>query len=115
MGSDRPQKQAAESLRERKQRRFENQIGTYNDRNINDQNTKEKLMTMPVSQLIQKSMLRILTVALLSSLVIATPLLAAEKPAHHTTHEAPAPATLVTAVRNGTRQYINVNNAVAAG
>jgi hypothetical protein len=72
-------------------------------------------MTMPISQLIQKSMLRALTLGLLSSLIIATPLLAAEKPAHHAAHDAPAPATLVQAVRNGTRQYINVNNATAAG
>ncbi len=73
-------------------------------------------MMMPISQLIQKSLLRILTLALLSSLVVATPLLAAEKPAHHSAaHEAPASGTLVEAVRNGTRQYINVNNATAAG
>jgi hypothetical protein len=76
-------------------------------------------MTMPISQLIQKSMSRnmsrILTLGLLSSLILATPLFAAEKPTHHAAHDAPAPATLVTAVRNGTRQYIDVNNAVAAG
>jgi hypothetical protein len=76
-------------------------------------------MTMPISQLIQKSMSRnmsrMLTLGLLSSLILATPLFAAEKPVHHASHDAPAPATLVTAVRNGTRQYIDVNNAVAAG
>ena len=72
-------------------------------------------MKMPTSQLLQKSMSRILTLGLLSSLILATPLFAADKPAHHTAHDAPAPATLVTAVRNGTRQYINVNNATAAG
>lgn len=72
-------------------------------------------MTMPISQLIQKSTLRVLTLGLLSSLIIATPLFAAEKPAHHTAHEAPASATLVQAVRAGTRQYIDVNNATAAG
>ena len=77
---------------------------------------KGKSMTMPISQLIQKSISRTLSLALFSSLIVATPLLAAEKPAHHmAAHEAPAPATLVEAVRNGTRQYINVNNATAAG
>jgi len=77
-------------------------------------------MTMPMSQLIQKSLFQTLSqtlaLTLLSSLILATPLLAAEKPAHHASaHETPAPATLVEAVRNGTRQYINVNNATAAG
>ena len=39
-------------------------------------------MITPISQLIQKSILRTLTLASLSSLILATPMLA-EKPAHH--------------------------------
>ena len=73
-------------------------------------------MITPISQLIQKSILRTLTLASLSSLILATPMLAAEKPAHHmAAHEASAPATLVQLVKAGTRQYIDVNNATAAG
>jgi hypothetical protein len=76
-------------------------------------------MKMLISQLMQKSLLRsmsrILTLGLLSSLIVATPLFAAEKPAHHGAHDAHTSATLVTAVRNGTRQYIDVDNATAAG
>jgi hypothetical protein len=73
-------------------------------------------MMTPISQLIQKSILRTLTLASLSSLILATPMLAAEKPAHHmAAHEASAPATLVQLVKAGTRQYIDVNNATAAG
>jgi len=80
-------------------------------------------MTMPISQLVRKSilrnmlrnMLRTLSLGLLGSLIMATPLLAAEKPAHPAAHDAPASAALVQAVRNGTRQYIDVNNATAAG
>ena len=63
-----------------------------------------------------KSMLRTLTLALLSSLIMATPLLAAEKPSQHAAaHQAPSDAGLVQLVREGTKQYINVNNATAAG
>ena len=80
-------------------------------------------MTMPVSQIIQKSVLRnllrnvprTLSLGLLGSLIVATPLLAAEKPAHPAAHDAPASAALVQAVRNGTRQYVDVNVATAAG
>jgi hypothetical protein len=73
-------------------------------------------MMTPISQLIQKSILRTLTIASLCSLIVATPVLAAEKPVHHmAAHDAPAPATLVQLVKAGTRQYIDVNNATAAG
>jgi hypothetical protein len=52
---------------------------------------------------------------LLSSLVIATALLASEKPSTHAaTHQA-ASDTLVKLVREGTKQYIDVNDATAAG
>jgi len=69
-------------------------------------------MTTPVCQLIQRSMLQTLSLALLLSLIIATPLLAAEKPS---SHAAVHQASLVKLVREGTRQYIDVNNATAAG
>jgi hypothetical protein len=72
-------------------------------------------MTTPVSQLIQRSMLQTLSSALLLSLIFATPLLAAEKPSNHAVHQASSQASLVKLVREGTRQYIDVNNATAAG
>jgi hypothetical protein len=68
-----------------------------------------------VSQFIQKSMLRTLTLALLSSLMIATPLLTAQKASSHAAAHQPSFAPLVNLVREGTRQYINVNNATSAG
>jgi hypothetical protein len=69
---------------------------------------KEKNMTTSISQLT-------LTLTLLSSLVIATPLLASEKPSTHAaTHQA-ASDTLVKLVREGNKQYIDVNDATAAG
>jgi hypothetical protein len=88
--------------------------------NLNDRYTKkEKLMTTQISQLIQKSMLqnlrRTLTLTLLGSLIMATPLFAAEKPSQHAAaHETSSP-NLVQLVREGTKQYIDVNNATAAG
>jgi hypothetical protein len=72
-------------------------------------------MTMPTSHLTQKVMLRTLSFVLLNSLIMATPLLAAEKPSTHAHAEVASSATLVQAVRAGTQQYINVNNATAAG
>jgi hypothetical protein len=72
-------------------------------------------MTTPISQLTQKAMLRTLTLALLSSLIIATPVLAAEKPSNHAAAHQPTSDSLVKLVREGTRQYIDVNNATAAG
>jgi hypothetical protein len=75
-------------------------------------------MTPPISQFLQKSILRTLSLGLLSSLIIATPLLA-QKPAHHAAaHQdssATSSATLVQLVREGTKQYIDVNDATAAG
>jgi hypothetical protein len=72
-------------------------------------------MTTPISQFTRKSVLRTLSLGLLSSLVLATPLFAAEKPSHHAAAHRDAPASLVQQVREGTKQYINVNNATAAG
>jgi hypothetical protein len=61
-------------------------------------------------------MLRTLNLALLSTLIVATPLLAAEKPSHHPdTQPESSSAKLVQEVREGTEKYVNVNNAVAAG
>ncbi len=71
-------------------------------------------MTSPTSQLMQKLMLRSLSLVLLNSIMIATPMLAAEKPSHHMA-QAASSATLVQQVREGTKQYIDVNNATAAG
>ena len=76
-------------------------------------------MTTPISQLIQKSILRTLGLGLLlNSLVIATPLLAADEASSHAGHQASAAAAstkLVQLVCEGTKKYIDVNNATAAG
>jgi hypothetical protein len=49
-------------------------------------------------------------------MIVAAPLLASDKTNHHmAAHEQSASATLVQAVREGTRQFIDVNNATAAG
>lgn len=73
-------------------------------------------MTIPTSTLIRKSITRTLSLALLHSMIVAAPLLAADKTNHHmAAHEQSASATLVQAVRDGTRQYVDVNNATAAG
>jgi hypothetical protein len=73
-------------------------------------------MTSPISQLLQKSILRTLNLILLNSLIIATPLLA-QKPSHNAHQDASAStsATLVQLVREGTKGYIDVNDATAAG
>jgi hypothetical protein len=71
-------------------------------------------MTTPISHPPQKSILRTFSLVLLS-LAVATPLLVAQR-AHN--HAAPPDSTsekLVKQVREGTRQFINVNNATAAG
>jgi len=68
-----------------------------------------------ITSLIGKSTTSILRLALLSSLVTA-PLFAGDNAAtKHSAHEQPVPNTLVQLVRAGTKQYINVNNATAAG
>src|ERR1700729_1392200 len=74
-----------------------------------------KIMTMPISQPFQKRILRILSLGLLNTL-IAAPLLVAQKPAHHEAdHQDSSSSQLVQKVREGTRHYIDVNNATAAG
>jgi hypothetical protein len=113
MGSDRPQMRRGRQILK---------IELQNQ-NFNDQTQRKNFMTMPISQLVQKSilrnmsrnMLRILTLGLLSSFMISTPLFAAEKPAHSAAAHKDSSAALVQAVRAGTRQYIDVNNATAAG
>jgi hypothetical protein len=70
---------------------------------------------------IHKSSMRLLQVVLLSSFSTAVPLPAADDVAEqsseapHSNHDKAAPATLVQAVRDATRQFINVNAATAAG
>jgi hypothetical protein len=72
-------------------------------------------MTTRITSLTRPSTTSILCLTLLTSLIIATPLLAAEKPAHHADHQPSTLATLVEQVRLGTQQYTDVNNATAAG
>jgi hypothetical protein len=83
-------------------------------------------MTTPISHLLRNSILRTsilrtlilrtTSLALLCSLMMATPLLVAQKAAHNATaHPDSSSATLLQLVREGTKQYINVNNATAAG
>ena len=73
-------------------------------------------MTTRITSLIRTSTTSIVRLALLSSLIIATPLLAVDKPSHHAAaHQASSPDGLVQLVREGTKQYIDVNNATAAG
>jgi hypothetical protein len=71
-------------------------------------------MTTPISRIIQKSIVRTLALGLLNSLIIATPLLA-EEHSNHADGQASSPAKLVQLVREGTKKYINVNNATADG
>jgi hypothetical protein len=73
-------------------------------------------MTTRITSLIHTSTAGILHLALLGSLVTAAPLFAADNAAtKHSAHEQPVPSTLVQLVRDGTRRYIDVNNATAAG
>ena len=72
-------------------------------------------MTTRLTSLIHTSTASILHLALLSSLLTATLFAADNAAAKHTAHEQPAPSTLVQQVREGTKKYIDVNNATAAG
>ncbi|HSZ62449.1 MAG TPA: hypothetical protein VK828_11660 [Terriglobales bacterium] len=64
----------------------------------------------------QRSVSRTVSLALFGSLFIATPLLASEKPSDHAAaHQASQQASLVKLVRAGTRRYVDVNDATAAG
>jgi hypothetical protein len=73
----------------------------------------------PISHPLQNSIFRtmifrVMALALLS-LVISTPLLVAQKAHNPAAHSDAPEAKLVKQVREGTRQFIDVNNATAAG
>ena len=78
-------------------------------------------MTTRIGTFIDKSLSRILHLALLSTLAVATTVVAAGSTAAddsgpaHAGHDQAAPAKLVQLVRDATRQFINVNAATAAG
>jgi hypothetical protein len=73
-------------------------------------------MTTRITSFIHTSTTSILRLALLGSLVTAAPLFAADHAAaNHSADEQAGPGTLVQLVRAGTRKYIDVNNATAAG
>lgn len=77
-------------------------------------------MITPTKTLLRKSRMRILRMAMLSSLAAATPFLAAHSAVtndseqvntghEHDDHEHAAPAKLVQIVRDATRQFLNIN------
>src|SRR5271169_6232327 len=71
---------------------------------------RRKTMTTRITSLIHTSTTSILRLALLSSLVIATPLLFAGQHSSHAATQDPAGAVkLVKLVRQGTKQYVDVN------
>jgi hypothetical protein len=83
-------------------------------------------MTTRIPSLMHTTTMSILRLALLSSLVTAAPVFAGNNVAannasannaatNHGAHEQAAPASLVKLVRAGTKQYIDVNAATAAG
>src|SRR5579859_3190036 len=69
-------------------------------------------MTTQVTTRIHTSTTNILRLALMASLTLAAPLLAVGQTGHH---DHAASAKLVQLVRDATKQFINVNNATAAG
>jgi hypothetical protein len=72
-------------------------------------------MTTRIANLVHTSTTNILRLALLSSLVTAPPLFAGDTAATRHAHAQASPATLVQLVRDGTKKYIDVNAATAAG
>jgi hypothetical protein len=73
-------------------------------------------MTTRITSLIHTSTASLLHLALLSSLITAAPLFAADNAAtKHSAHEQASPSTLVDLVRAGTAKYIDVNVATGAG
>ncbi|HYT19235.1 MAG TPA: hypothetical protein VEW05_03285, partial [Candidatus Polarisedimenticolia bacterium] len=68
-------------------------------------------MKTRITTMIHKSAICILRLALVSSLVTPTPVIEAGQAGH----EHATPAKLVQAVREATRQFIDVNAAIAAG
>jgi hypothetical protein len=71
-------------------------------------------MTSPIRSLFQSSIIKTVRLTLLSSLVISTPLLYAQK-SHHANHAQATSPSVMQQVREATKQYIDVNNAVSAG
>jgi hypothetical protein len=76
-------------------------------------NSQEKVMKTRITTMIHKSAKYVLRFALVSSLITPTPVIKAGQAGHE--HEHGAPAKLVQAVRDATRQFIDVNVATAAG
>ena len=72
-------------------------------------------MTTQIKNLMQISTTRLLRLTLMSSLVLSGTLFAQHSSHHADAHTQPSSATLVQAVRTATAQFINVNNATAAG
>jgi hypothetical protein len=72
-------------------------------------------MTTRITSLIHTSTASILHLALVSSLAAAPHLFAADGAATKHSANEPSKSTLVQQVREGTKQYLNVNNAVKAG
>jgi hypothetical protein len=73
-------------------------------------------MTTRITSILEASLTSILRLTLLSSLIVATPLLAVAQHSSHAASQDPAGAAkLVKLVRQGTKQYVDVNNATAAG
>src|SRR5580692_10414737 len=75
--------------------------------------TRRTAMTTQVTTRIHTSTTNILRLALMASLTLAAPLLAIGQTGHDHDHD--SSAKLVRLVREATRQFINVNNATAAG
>jgi hypothetical protein len=77
---------------------------------------REENMTTPIARVIHRMKIVTLRAALLTIVVIAAPFLyAQEAPQHAADGEHNSPAALVRQVRDATREFIDVNNAIAAG
>jgi hypothetical protein len=72
-------------------------------------------MTTRINNFVQTTTLSVLHLAILFSLAWATPMLAQDTDTTHAHASQALPAKLVHDVRVATQQFINVNNAVAAG
>jgi len=73
-------------------------------------------MTTPIAKFVHRPTIATLRLGLLAIFVIVAPFLYAQEPSEHAAdHEHKSPAALVLQVRDATRQFINVNNATAAG
>jgi hypothetical protein len=82
-----------------------------------DQNSEEKAMTTRITNLIRISTTNILRLALLATFVTAAAFLATanDSAQGHADQKQADSAKLVQIVRNATRQFLDVNNAGAAG